>query len=98
MYDQRFLYLTQKDVIETGFGVAEVIDTIEQALIEHVERRVEMPPKPGVHPLPDTFLHAMPAYVPNMQSLGMKWISCFPENHKHGLQQTLGIIALNDIE
>jgi ornithine cyclodeaminase/alanine dehydrogenase-like protein (mu-crystallin family) len=54
MYDQRFLYLTQKDVIETGFGVAEVIDTIEQALIEHVERRVEMPPKPGVHPLPDT--------------------------------------------
>jgi len=90
MYDQRFLYLTQKDVIETGFGVAEVIDTIEQALIEHVERRVEMPPKPGVHPLPDTFLHAMPAYVPNMQSLGMKWISCFPENHKHGLQQTLG--------
>jgi ornithine cyclodeaminase/alanine dehydrogenase len=98
MYDQRFLYLTQKDVIETGFGVDEVIATIEKALIEHVERRVEMPPKPGVHPLPDTFLHAMPAYVPNMQSLGMKWISCFPENYKHGLQQTLGIIALNDIE
>ena len=45
MYDQRFLYLTQKDVIETGFGVEEVIDTIEQALIEHMERRVEMPPQ-----------------------------------------------------
>lgn len=98
MYDQRFLYLTQKNVIETGLSVMEVIDTIEKALIEHVERRTEMPPKPGVHPLPDTFLHAMPAYVPNMQSMGMKWISCFPDNYKYGLNQTLGIIALNDIQ
>ena len=55
-----------------------------------------MPPKPGIHPLPDAFIHAMPAFVPAMRAAGMKWVSGFPENHRRGLPYINGLLVLND--
>jgi ornithine cyclodeaminase/alanine dehydrogenase len=61
--------------------------------------RVEMPPKPGIHPGEgDNFIHAMPAYIPSMNSAGLKWVSGFPENYKRGLPYITGLLILNDPE
>ena len=54
--------------------------------------KVEMPPKPGIHTRPDAFIHAMPAYIPSMESAGMKWVSGYPENQKKGLPYITGLL------
>ncbi len=59
--------------------------------------RVEMPPKPGIHPGEnDNFIHAMPAYIPAMKSAGVKWVSGFPQNQDRGLPYISGLLILND--
>jgi ornithine cyclodeaminase/alanine dehydrogenase len=55
-----------------------------------------MPPKPGVHTQPDAFIHAMPAYIPALHSVGVKWVSGYPDNYKHGLPYITGLLILND--
>jgi len=57
-----------------------------------------MPPKPGVHPSPGTFIHAMPAYLPNFRTAGLKWVSGFPGNAEKGLPMIMGLLVLNDPE
>lgn len=57
------LYLSQGDVLKVGLTMAEVMDLCALSFKEHSLGRVENPPKPGVHPLPDTFIHAMPGIV-----------------------------------
>jgi ornithine cyclodeaminase/alanine dehydrogenase len=91
------LYLSQTDVVATGLGMREIIDELEVAFQEKGEGRVEMPPKPGIHPGGgDNFIHAMPAYIPALKSAGMKWVSGFPENEKMGLPYISGLLILND--
>lgn len=92
------LYLSQTDIISLDVSMKETIGIVEEALREHGEGRVEMPPKPGIHPLPETFIHAMPAYLPGLQAAGMKWIACFPDNPRRGIEQTTGVLVLNDPE
>ena len=60
--------------------------------------KVEMPPKPGIHTMPDAFIHAMPAFIPAMHSAGIKWVSGYPENYKRGLPYITGLLVLNDVE
>jgi ornithine cyclodeaminase/alanine dehydrogenase len=57
-----------------------------------------MPPKPGIHPRPDSFIHAMPAYIPALNAAGIKWVSGYPENLKKGFPYISGLIILNDPE
>jgi ornithine cyclodeaminase/alanine dehydrogenase len=97
--EKQFLYLSQADVESAGLSMAEIIDLLETAFKEKGERRVEMPPKPGIHPGDgDNFIHAMPAYIPAMNSAGVKWVSGFPENYKRGLPYINGLLILNDPE
>jgi ornithine cyclodeaminase/alanine dehydrogenase-like protein (mu-crystallin family) len=92
----KVLYLTREDVIRVGLSDGEVVELVRVALIEHGHRRYEMPPKIGLHPKPDTIMHAMPAYVPSAGACGIKWASSFPENALRGLPQTSGLLVLND--
>ncbi len=93
------LYLSQTDVAAVGLTMAEIIDTLEAAFREKAEGRVEMPPKPGIHPGEgDNFIHAMPAYIPAMKSAGVKWVSGFPGNVSRGLPYVTGLLILNDVE
>jgi ornithine cyclodeaminase/alanine dehydrogenase-like protein (mu-crystallin family) len=57
---------------------------------------VEMPPKPGIHPRPDAFLHAMPAYLRSDDVAALKWVSGYPENPARGLPYISGLIVVND--
>lgn len=92
------LYLSRQDVMEAGLGTEKIIDLVEKALYEHGMKRVEMPPKPGVHPFPNTLINAMPAYVPRYEACGLKWVACFPGNVNKNLEQTTGLLVMNDSE
>jgi ornithine cyclodeaminase/alanine dehydrogenase len=96
MNKQKILYLSQKEVAETGLTMAEVIEAVEQAFREKGQGNVEMPPKPGVHSRPDSFIHAMPAYIAATGALGIKWVAGYPENSKRGLPYISGLVVLND--
>jgi ornithine cyclodeaminase/alanine dehydrogenase len=97
MSDQ-LLYLSQADVASVGLTMAEIVAALEKMFHEKGEGRVEMPPKPGIHTRPDAFIHAMPAYIPALESAGMKWVSGYPENHRRGLPYISGLLILNDPE
>ena len=90
------LYLSRKDVEAVGVSMPQVIDALEGMFREKGEGRVEMPPKPGIHPRKDAFIHAMPAYIPGLQSAGMKWVSGYPDNQKKKLPYISGLLILND--
>ena len=97
--EQQLLYLSQDDVIAAGLTMAEIIDLLERAFQEKGEGRVEMPPKPGIHPGGgDNFIHAMPAYIPAMDAAGVKWVSGYPGNQARGLPYINGLLILNDPE
>jgi ornithine cyclodeaminase/alanine dehydrogenase len=92
------LYLSRRDVEELALPMASVIEALEEMFREKGESRVEMPPKPGVHPRPDAFIHAMPAYIPSLEAVGVKWISGYPANAEKGLPYIHGLLILNDPE
>jgi ornithine cyclodeaminase/alanine dehydrogenase-like protein (mu-crystallin family) len=98
MSSSEVLYLSKADVEKLNVGIRDVITAVEEAFREKAAGRVEVPPKPGVHPLTDAFIHAMPAYMSAMRSVGVKWVSGFPDNPKHSLPYIHGVIILNDVE
>ncbi|MDO4582373.1 MAG: ornithine cyclodeaminase family protein [Bacillota bacterium] len=92
------LWLTREECVTAGPNIDETLKLTRQALVAHGRGDYEMPAKIGVHPWPDVFFHAMPAYVPGNRACGIKWIECFPRNPEHfGLPQTTGLLVLNDI-
>jgi len=93
---ERLLYLSQADVAAVGLTMEEIIAALEAMFREKGEGRVEMPPKPGVHPLPDAFIHAMPAFIPALNSAGVKWVSGYPDNYRRNLPYISGLLILND--
>ena len=99
MQTSRLLYLSQEDVTNVGLTMAEIIDALEITFRAKGEGRTEMPPKPGIHPGGgDNFIHAMPAYIPDLKSAGIKWVSGFPENNKKWLPYISGLVILNDVD
>ncbi|MGD9072517.1 MAG: hypothetical protein PVI69_12185, partial [Desulfobacterales bacterium] len=97
---KQILYLSQADVVNTGLKMAEIVDAVEQCFVELGNGRVEMPPKPGIHPGQggNNFIHAMPASIPAMKSAGVKWVSGYPGNQARGLPYITGLLILNDTE
>jgi ornithine cyclodeaminase/alanine dehydrogenase-like protein (mu-crystallin family) len=90
-------YLSRADVEAAGVTVEAVIDAVETGFREKGHGRVEMPPKPGVHPGEgDNFIHAMPASIPGLGAVGVKWVSGFPGNQALGLPYITGLLILND--
>jgi ornithine cyclodeaminase/alanine dehydrogenase len=98
MSSNEILYLSRLDVEKVGLGMPAIIDLLEQAFMEKGHGKIEMPPKPGIHTMPDAFIHAMPAYIPALKSAGLKWVSGYPENFKRGLPYITGLLILNDVE
>jgi ornithine cyclodeaminase/alanine dehydrogenase-like protein (mu-crystallin family) len=90
------LYLSREDVEATQLPMSEIIQALEAMFREKGNGEVEMPPKPGIHPRPDAFIHAMPAYIPSVQAAGLKWVSGYPANRARGLPYITGLLILND--
>ena len=95
------VYLSRADVEAARLPMKAIIERLEIAFGEKGRGRVEMPPKPGIHPGPpgsDNFIHAMPASVPALGAAGVKWVSGFPHNDTRGLPTISGLLILNDPE
>jgi ornithine cyclodeaminase/alanine dehydrogenase-like protein (mu-crystallin family) len=95
---REILYLTQQECTSTGLTEKDILALTRATLVAHGKKEYEMPAKIGVHPFPEVFFHAMPAYVPSQLAVGIKWIECYPNNPvKFNLPQTCGLLILNDI-
>lgn len=99
MTESKILYLSRADVESVGLSMSDVIDAVENAFREKGAGKVEMPPKPGIHPGGgDNFIHAMPAYIPALRSAGVKWVSGYPGNYQRQLPYITGLLILNDVD
>lgn len=76
--------------------VVEQIDLAESTYKALAAGRIEQPPKPGIHPRPNAFIHAMPAYLADEDVAAMKWVSGYPDNQARGLPYISGLIVVND--
>jgi len=76
----------------------EIMAALEAMFREKAEGRFEMPPKIGIHTMPDAFIHAMPAAISAQKSSGMKWVAGYPANSQRGLPYISGLFILNDYE
>jgi ornithine cyclodeaminase/alanine dehydrogenase-like protein (mu-crystallin family) len=92
------IYLSQEDVISLKMPMNEVITIIENVLREHGLGHFENPPKPGIHPQPDAFIHGMPGFLPRKKAAGLKWVSSFSSNAGLGIPPVMGLFILNDVQ
>jgi len=94
---KEILYLSREDCLKTTLTNYEIIHLVERALETHGKKELEMPAKIGIHPLENTFIHAMPAYIPSEHACGIKWAAGYPDNRrKFGLPQISALLLLND--
>jgi ornithine cyclodeaminase/alanine dehydrogenase-like protein (mu-crystallin family) len=91
-----FRYLTRADVEAVGLTGTEVIEILDAAFRAKREGAVEMPPKIGVHPRDDAFIHAMPAYHADADAVGLKWVAGYPANQDRGLPYIHGLLVLSE--
>ena len=92
------IYLSQEDIISLKMPMGEVIPIVENVLREHGLGHFENPPKPGIHPQPDAFIHGMPGYLPRQKAAGLKWVSSFSSNAGLGIPPVMGLFILNDVQ
>jgi ornithine cyclodeaminase/alanine dehydrogenase-like protein (mu-crystallin family) len=90
--------MQREEVAERLPALGERIDLVEATYLSLARGDVEMPPKIGVHPRPDSFLHAMPAYLREGDAVALKWVSGFPANPARGLPFISGVIVVNDAD
>ncbi len=98
MPSPELLYLARDDVRALLPPVLEQIDLAERAYRAMAAGEVELPPKPGIHPRPDAFIHAMPSYLRGDDVAALKWVSGYPDNPARGLPYISGLIVVNDAE
>jgi hypothetical protein len=100
--DQRarlsLLYLTREQVAGLLPEIRVQLDLVEGTYAALAAGRVELPPKPGVHPRENSFIHAMPAYLADQDVAALKWVSGYPGNKARGLPYISGLLVLNDAE
>jgi ornithine cyclodeaminase/alanine dehydrogenase len=98
MTSSNLLYLSRTDIEKLAIPIEEVVRVVEEAFYEKARGTAEAPPKPGIHPREDAFIHAMPAYLSRIGVSGVKWVSGFPKNPSRGLPYISGLLILNDVE
>jgi ornithine cyclodeaminase/alanine dehydrogenase len=93
------LYLARRDVELLLPPLEEQLGLVEQTYRAMAAGRVELPPKPAIHPRPNAFLHAMPAYVGDgVDVAAVKWVAAYRGNKARGLAYISGVIVVNDAD
>lgn len=98
MAKHEILYLSEEDILAMDIQWPEIFKAVERAMIEHGNKTVENPPKPGVHKFSNSFIHAMPAYLKEANIMGIKWVAGYPSNREKGLPNINGLQIINDPE
>lgn len=96
MAEESVRYLSRADVEAVGLTGPEVIEILDAAFRAKRDGAIEMPPKIGVHPRDDAFIHAMPAYLSSTDAVGIKWVAGYPDNQLLGLPYIHGLLVLTD--
>jgi alanine dehydrogenase len=92
-------YLSRADVEALDLPGLAVVEIMERAFADKRANGVELPPKIGIHPREDAFIHAMPAYLGAQDVAGIKWVSGYPTNRAHpGVPYLHGLLVLSDAE
>lgn len=91
-------FVDRETVVSALPPLLEQVALVEATYRALARGEVEMPPKIGVHPRPDAFLHAMPAYLRGSDVVAMKWVAGYPDNPARGLNAINGVIVVNDAE
>jgi ornithine cyclodeaminase/alanine dehydrogenase len=92
------LQLSRAEVASLLPTIPEQIDLVERTYVAVAAGRVELPPKPGIHPRKDSFIHAMPAYLKDQDVAALKWVAGYPHNKERGLPYISGLIVVNDAD
>jgi len=89
--------LSLDDVRAASPSPQEILRHVRRTYALEAEGQVDVPLKMGVRPdNAQSFLDAMPAWVGgNSRSLGMKWVSYYPDNGQRGKADSSGLIVLN---
>ncbi len=93
-----FLYLRRDEVASLLPPISDQLDLVQDTYEAVAAGRVELPPKPGIHPRKDSFIHAMPAYLRDDDVAALKWVAGYPQNKDRGLPYITGLIILNDAD
>ena len=100
--EPEFIYLQQEDVLATGYGMKDAMDTVAEALALHSQGKTNLPSK-GILDMDERKhgrINSMSAYVGgDFHVCGIKWIAGFPNNpRKYGIPRAHAVIILNDAE
>ena len=95
---ERLLYLTRADIEHINLPMKNIVEILSKLFKEKGEGKIEMPPKPGIHPKEDSSIRAMLAYIPSLDAAGVKWISGYGRNYIKGLPNINGLLILNNTE
>ncbi|HEV7847359.1 MAG TPA: hypothetical protein VGO83_13990 [Thermoleophilaceae bacterium] len=89
-------YLSRVDVESVGLAGTDVVEILDGVFRAKRAGAVELPPKIGVHPREDAFIHAMPAYLAEGDAVGIKWVAGYRDNPGLGLPYIHGLFVLSD--
>jgi ornithine cyclodeaminase/alanine dehydrogenase len=95
---REIVYLTRQEVADLLPPILDQVDIVEATYRAMARGRVELPPKPGIHPREDAFIHAMPAYLADRDVASVKWVAGYPANKQRGLPYISGLIVVNDAD
>lgn len=94
--DDTIRYLDRATVTRLLPSLAEQLDLVESTYVAMARGRVEQPPKLGIHARPETFIHAMPAYLQDDDIAAVKWVAAYSSNSAQGLPYISGLMILSD--
>lgn len=89
------LYLSREEVAHLLPGLDEQIELVAATFAAHREGRIQLPPKPGVHPRPDSVVRALPVYLEEQDVAAVKWVGGFAGNRARGINFMNGLIILS---
>lgn len=90
------LYLSEQDIAGLKLPADQMLKLATEVLQQKQAGRTEMPSKIGVHPRPQSFLHAMPGYLEKQDSVGLKLVSYYPDNPAHNCATINAMMLLNE--
>jgi ornithine cyclodeaminase/alanine dehydrogenase-like protein (mu-crystallin family) len=90
------LILGRTDLEALEIGWANVVDVLEDAFRQKAAGQVQNPPKPAIHPRPESFINAMPAYLGGSDRAGLKWVAGYESNRALGLPYIYGVFLLTE--
>lgn len=80
----------------TDLNLQAVNDVIDMAFAEHARGSIQMPPKVYIDFETGDF-RTMPAYIPSLETAGVKIVNVHPDNREHNLPTVMALTILLDV-